>query len=64
MNVLLKDVPSEEDRVMLDTLKQAVSHALEWKRRLGRYAVIRKDGKPVQIGDDANANDLQTDNCE
>jgi len=29
MNVLLKDVPSEEDRVMLDTLKQAVSHALE-----------------------------------
>lgn len=34
MNVLLKETPSEEGRVVLDTLKLAVSHALEKKRRL------------------------------
>ena len=64
MNVLLKDMPSEEGRVMLDALKQAVSHAFERKRRLGQYALTWKDGKPIQIGDDTYANIHQTDNRE
>jgi len=55
MNVLLKETPSEEGRVMLDTLKQAVSHALEKKRRLGQYAVIWKEGKPVRLGDESDS---------
>jgi len=29
---------------MLDSLKQAVTHALEKKKRLGQYAVIWEDG--------------------
>jgi len=40
----------EDSRVLLDTLKKAVAHALEKKRRLGQYAVIWKNGKPVRIG--------------
>ena len=38
---------------MLETLKQAVAEALERKRRLGQYAVVWRDGKPVMIGPDA-----------
>jgi len=38
---------------MLDALKNAVATALEKKRRLGNYAVIWHDNKPVIIGDDA-----------
>lgn len=38
---------------MLDSLKQAVAQALEKKKRLGQYAVIWEDGKPVLIGEDA-----------
>jgi len=58
MNVLLKETPSEEGgRIVLDTLKQAVSHALEKKRRLGQYAVIWKEGKPVRLGEESDARD-------
>ncbi|MEE9345449.1 MAG: hypothetical protein V3U88_07560 [Methylococcales bacterium] len=32
-----------------EALQQAVSEALEHKRRLGQYAVIFKNGKPVRI---------------
>jgi hypothetical protein len=32
-----------------EALQQAVSEALERKRRLGQYAVIYKNGKPVRI---------------
>jgi len=53
MNTSLKTNPSEESRILLDTLKTAVAHALEKKRRLGQYAVIWKNGKPVRIGADA-----------
>lgn len=38
---------------MLDSLKAAVSEALERKRRLGQYAVIWEEGKPVLVGEDA-----------
>lgn len=37
---------------MLDSLKQAVTLALEKKKRLGQYAVIWENGKPVLIGED------------
>ena len=55
MNVLLKEKPSEEGRVMLDTLKQAVTHALEKKRRLGQYAVIWKEGKAIRMGEESDS---------
>jgi len=54
MNISLKTTPSEESRVLLDSLKTAVVHALEKKRRLGQYAVVWKDGKPVRVGIDAS----------
>jgi len=38
---------------MLESLQRAVSQALEKKRRLGQYAVIWQNGKPVAVGDDA-----------
>ncbi|MEG3081766.1 hypothetical protein R3F64_18085 [Halomonas sp. 5021] len=38
---------------MLDSLRSAVSETLERKRRLGQYAVIWQDGKPVLVGEDA-----------
>ncbi|WP_274595100.1 hypothetical protein [Mariprofundus erugo] len=36
-------------------MKQAVSHALERKRRLGQYAVIWKDGQPVRLGEEQHS---------
>jgi hypothetical protein len=50
----MKPLLSQEDRVMLETLKQAVDEALERKRCLGQYAVVWRDGKPVKIGNDAS----------
>ncbi len=44
---------SEEGQVMLDSLQEAVTQALEKKRRLGHYAVVWRDGKAVMIGEDA-----------
>lgn len=41
---------SVEDQRILDCMKKAVSDALERKRRLGQYAVIWQDGRPVIIG--------------
>ncbi|MER2512901.1 MAG: hypothetical protein ABTQ25_10900 [Nitrosomonas ureae] len=53
MKITLKTKPSEKGQVILDSLQKAVSQALERKRRLGHYAVIWQDGKPVMIGEDA-----------
>ncbi|PJA33531.1 MAG: hypothetical protein CO187_01210 [Zetaproteobacteria bacterium CG_4_9_14_3_um_filter_53_7] len=55
MNSSLKTNPSEESRILLDTLKTAVTQALEKKRRLGQYAVIWKNGKPDRLGADPTA---------
>lgn len=44
---------SPQIKVMWATLKQVAEDTLERKRRLGEYAVIWQDGKPVAIGDDA-----------
>lgn len=40
---------SVEDQEILDCMRKAVSDALERKRRLGQYAVIWQDGRPVTI---------------
>ena len=40
---------------MLDSLRTAVAETLDRKRRLGQYAVIWQDDKPVLVGDDAPA---------
>jgi len=53
MSSSTKDEPSKESKEMLDTLKTAVAHALEKKRRLGQYAVIWKNGKPARVGADS-----------
>jgi len=55
MNVSLKSTPSEKSRLLLDALKTAVAHELEKKRRLGQYAIIWKNGKPVRVGSDSTA---------
>ena len=45
---------STEDQQILDALRSAVTEALERKRRLGQYAVIWQDGKPVIIGGESS----------
>jgi len=56
MNATLKKTPSKEGQILLDTLQKAVTETLEKKKRLGHYAVVWKDGKPVETGDDAPQN--------
>ena len=50
MNNARKTVPSAEGKLLLETLKKAVTGTLEKKRRLGQYAVVWQDGKPVKTG--------------
>lgn len=52
MNVTRKTTPSREGQVALEALSQAVTRALDKKRRLGQYAVVWRDGKPVVTGED------------
>ena len=52
MNSTRKMAPSKKGEKQLATLKNAVAQALDRKRRLGQYAVIWKDGKPVMVGED------------
>ncbi len=53
MKITPKENLSDKGQIILDSLQQAVTKTLERKRRLGQYAVIRQDGKPVMIGEDA-----------
>ena len=53
MKITPKVKLSEKGQVILDSLQKAVTQALERKRRLGQYAVVCRDGKPVMIGEDA-----------
>ena len=53
MNIARTTAPSPEAQRQLNALRQAVGKALERKRRLGQYAVIWQDDKPVRIGEDA-----------
>jgi hypothetical protein len=56
MNATRKTTPSKEGQVALETLQKAVRQTLEKKKRLGQYAVIWQDGKPVITGEDAPRN--------
>jgi hypothetical protein len=56
MNATRKTTPSKERQVVLETLQKAVRQTLEKKKRLGQYAVIWRDGKPVITGEDAPRN--------
>ncbi len=52
--MIIKSVPpSPEALAILKALQEAVSKNLEKKRRLGQYAVIWQDGRPILVGDDA-----------
>jgi hypothetical protein len=42
-----------QTQAILDALRKVAAETLDRKRRLGHYAVIWRDGKPVTIGDDA-----------
>jgi len=53
MKAVCKTTPSQDGQAQLEALRQAVNHTLEKKRRLGQYAVIWRDGKPVTTGEDA-----------
>ena len=53
----LDDPPSFADQMILDCMQKAVTEALEHKKRLGQYAVIWQDGRPVTIGGKIADND-------
>jgi len=53
MNATLKKTPSKEGQILLETLQRAVTQALDKKKRLGQYAVVWRDGRPVATGEDA-----------
>lgn len=52
--------PSEDTLKMLATLQKAVNEALDKKKRLGQYAVIWRNNRPVAIGDNAPASLTET----
>jgi hypothetical protein len=45
--------PSPSSLAMLKALQQAVTNCLERKQKLGQYAVVWQDGRPVRIGGEA-----------
>ena len=45
--------PSPQTQDMLKALRLAVANNLEKKKKLGQYAVVWKNGRPVQSGKDA-----------
>lgn len=60
MNVNLTDAsPSAEAQRMLEVLQDAVTQSLERKKRLGQYAVVWEQGRPVLIGEDAGKIDCR-----
>ncbi|MFI3155071.1 MAG: hypothetical protein QX199_02825 [Methylococcaceae bacterium] len=61
--MIIKSVPpSPEALAILKALQEAVGKNLDKKRRLGQYAVIWQDGRPVLVGDDAPT--LETTPCK
>ena len=52
---------SPDAQKTLDCLRKVAADTLERKRRLGHYAVIWRDGKPVLIGDDAPSDTTSND---
>lgn len=51
----------QDTQKILEVLQQATADALDRKRRLGQYAVIWRDGKPVTIGEDTPTNTSETE---
>ena len=49
----IKNQPSEQSRLILNSLKQAANNVLEKKRRLGQYAVLWENDAIVYKGEDA-----------
>ncbi len=45
--------PSVKNRAMLAVLQQAIAKTLDKKQRLGQYAVVWADGRPLLTGPDA-----------
>ncbi|ROT44306.1 hypothetical protein [Pusillimonas sp. NJUB218] len=48
---------SPETQAILNALQTAVTKCLDKKKKLGQYAVIWQDGRPVKIGGDAEAHE-------
>lgn len=46
--------PSAKSQAMLKALQQAVTNCLDRKQKLGQYAVVWQDGRPVRIGGEPN----------
>lgn len=53
MSVQIPPTPSPQAQAALDCLRQAVTNALERKRRLGQYAVLWSGDGPILVGEDA-----------
>jgi hypothetical protein len=45
----------------LEALRKAANNALERKERLGQYAVVWRDGKPVTTNRETDGDTQQTD---
>jgi len=45
--------PSAKSQVTLAALRMAIAKTLDKKQRLGQYAVVWQDGRPVLTGPDA-----------
>lgn len=52
---------SLETQKTLDCLRKVAADTLERKRRLGHYAVLWRDGRPLLIGDDAPSDTTHND---
>ncbi len=52
MSVTPKKTLSKEGQILLGSLQKAVAQTLEKKKRLGQYAVVWRNGRPVMIGED------------
>jgi hypothetical protein len=50
---------SPDAQKILDCLRQVAIDTLERKRRLGHYAVLWRNGRPMLIGEDAPTNYAQ-----
>ena len=53
---IMKEI-TQDTQIILDTLKKVATNTLERKRRLGEYAVVWQDNKPVIIGEMLEDND-------
>ena len=47
---IITELPSPQALDMLKALQEAVSNSLERKQKLGQYAVVWEDGRPVMVG--------------